>query len=61
MKVEKLGSCTTIHYSILGMASQFTIPFADNAAIENAIHVLATAIYLHLSLPDINQRMARCV
>lgn len=58
MKVEKLGNSTTIHYSILGMASQFTIPFADNAAIENAIHVLATAIYLHLSLPDINQRMA---
>jgi alanine racemase len=58
MKVEKQGDYTTIQYSILGMISKFTIPFSDNAAIEDAIHVLATAIYLHLQLPDINERMS---
>lgn len=58
MKVEKQGDYTTIQYSILGMVSKFTIPFSDNAAIEDAIHVLATAIYLHLQLPDINERMS---
>lgn len=58
MKVEKHDMSTTIHYAILGMVSKLTIPFTDSAAIEDAIHVLATAIYLHVSLPDINERMA---
>jgi alanine racemase len=57
MKIERQTDRTTIHYSILGMVSEFTIPFSDNAAIENAVHVLAAAIYLHVQLPDINERM----
>ncbi|WP_029903569.1 bifunctional UDP-N-acetylmuramoyl-tripeptide:D-alanyl-D-alanine ligase/alanine racemase [Prevotella sp. 10(H)] len=59
MKVEKHDKSTDIHYSILGMASRLTIPFSDNASIEDAIHVLATAFYLHVSLPDINERMSQ--
>lgn len=58
MKIEKQEKSTTIHYSVLGMASKLTIPFSDDASIEDAIHVLATAFYLHMSLPDINGRMA---
>lgn len=58
MKIEKQEKSTTIHYSVLGMASKLTIPFSDDASIEDAIHVLATAFYLHMSLPDINERMA---
>jgi len=57
MRIEKQGDYTTIHYSILGMVSKFTIPFSDNAAIEDAIHVLATAIYLHVPLTELNDRM----
>jgi alanine racemase len=40
------------------MASEITIPFTDSASVENAIHVLATAIYLHIPLPELNKRMA---
>jgi alanine racemase len=58
MKIEKQEKSTTIHYSVLGMASKLTIPFSDDASIEDTIHVLATAFYLHVSLPDINERMA---
>lgn len=58
MKIDKQEKSTTIHYSVLGMASKLTIPFSDDASIEDAIHVLATAFYLHMSLPDINERMA---
>ncbi|EGK01056.1 bifunctional UDP-N-acetylmuramoyl-tripeptide:D-alanyl-D-alanine ligase/alanine racemase [Dysgonomonas gadei] len=58
MKIEKQEKSTTIHYSVLGMASKLVIPFSDDASIEDAIHVLATAFYLHMSLPDINERMS---
>ena len=57
-KIEKYEKSTTIHYSALGMISELSIPFSDDASIEDAIHVLATAFYLHISLPVINERMA---
>lgn len=57
MKVEKKENSTTIQYALLGMVSSFTIPFTDDASIENAIHVLATAIYLHVPIAEINKRM----
>ncbi|WP_165023183.1 bifunctional UDP-N-acetylmuramoyl-tripeptide:D-alanyl-D-alanine ligase/alanine racemase [Dysgonomonas sp. ZJ279] len=56
-KVEKNNTSTTIHYAMLGFSSQVTIPFTDSASIENAIHVLATAMYLHMPLTEINSRM----
>ncbi|MBK5721349.1 bifunctional UDP-N-acetylmuramoyl-tripeptide:D-alanyl-D-alanine ligase/alanine racemase [Dysgonomonas sp. Marseille-P4677] len=58
MKIEKEEKTTTIHYALLGLVSKLTIPFTDNASIEDAIHVLATAIYLHVPLDEINKRMA---
>lgn len=57
-KIEKGSTHSTIHYSILGFASQMTIPFTDDASLENAIHVLATAIYLHVPITTINERIA---
>lgn len=57
MKIEKHETSTTIHYSILQFSLKFTIPFTDDASIENAIHVLATAIYLHVPLDEFNKRM----
>jgi len=57
MKVQKGESSTTIQYALLGMVSKFTIPFTDDASIENAIHVLATAVYLHIPIVEINKRM----
>lgn len=58
MKVEKGKTSTTIHYAILGFVSKVTIPFTDDASIENAIHVLATGIYLHVPMDELNERMA---
>lgn len=58
MKVVKQERSTNIHYAILGMVSSFTIPFTDSASVENAIHVLATAIYLHIPLQELNKRMS---
>ncbi|MDR1089616.1 MAG: bifunctional UDP-N-acetylmuramoyl-tripeptide:D-alanyl-D-alanine ligase/alanine racemase [Prevotella sp.] len=58
MKVQKHEKSTTIHYSMLGMASEATIPFTDSASIENAIQILAAAFYLRTPLPELNKRMA---
>lgn len=57
IKVEKDKTSSTIHYAILGFVSKLTIPFTDDASIENAIQVLATAIYLHVPMDEINERM----
>jgi len=57
MKVEKGDVSTTVHYALLGMKSKFTIPFTDDASVENAVHVLATAVYLHIPIDEINRRM----
>ncbi len=58
MKIEKGETSSVIHYALLGMVSKATIPFTDDASIEDAIHVMATAIYLHVQLPELNERMA---
>lgn len=58
IKVEKDKTSSTIHYAILGFVSKLTIPFTDDASIENAIQVLATAIYLHVPMDEINERMS---
>lgn len=53
LKIEKLDNKTTINYAILGYKSYLTIPFTDNASIENAIQVLAVAMYLRTPALDI--------
>ena len=59
MKTEIKEECTTIHYSVLGMDSKMEIPFTDSASIENAIHVLATCVFLHVPLTEINDKMKK--
>ena len=58
MKIDKKEKTTIIDYALLGLVSQLTIPFTDDASIEDAIHVLATAVYLHIPLDEINRRIA---
>ncbi|MGL4332541.1 MAG: Mur ligase family protein, partial [Bacteroidales bacterium] len=43
--VEKNDLTTTIYYAMLGIRSNFTIPFIDEPSIENAIHCLAVLLY----------------
>lgn len=57
LKIEKKDTSSIIDYSVLGMVSQMEIPFTDSASIENAIHVLATSVYLRVPLSAINEKM----
>ena len=57
--VEKKGEeGTVINYSLLDFDDSFTIPFTDEASIENAISCLAVALYLHVPTDEIFSRMA---
>lgn len=57
-KIEKREDHTYIAYRYLEMDNDFVIPFIDDAAIENALHVLAASLYLMLPAEQITSRMA---
>ena len=56
--VRKEEASTTIRYRYLGMPNEYTIPFIDDASIENSLHCLAVALYMMLSPENITDRMA---
>ena len=56
--IEKGGASTTIRYRYLGMPNEYTIPFIDEASIENSLHCLAVCLYLMLPTEKIAERMA---
>ena len=57
--VEKKGTSATITYTLNGNQGQYTIPFIDNAAIENSVTCLATCASLEgVDLEAICARMA---
>ena len=56
--VVKNDKSTTISYRYLGMPNQFTIPFIDEASIENSLHTLAVALYMMVPAEKITERMA---
>lgn len=58
LKIQKNDSSTTIDYTILSYRAQVTIPFTDNASIENALHVLTVATYLRVPSSVLKERMA---
>ncbi len=55
--ISEMG--TTIKYRYLGMPNEFSIPFIDDASIENSLHCLAVALYMMVSPEQITERMAR--
>lgn len=57
--ITKGEESTLIRYRYLGMPNAFTIPFIDEAAIENSLHSLAAALYFMLSPEQITERMAK--
>lgn len=57
-KIIKENSHTTIEYSILGFENQVTIPFTDDASIENAIQIITVAMYLHFPFTELNKKMS---
>ena len=57
--VEKKGTSATITYTLNGKQGQYTIPFIDNAAIEDSVTCLATCASLEgVNLEAICARMA---
>lgn len=56
--VRKGETSTTIRYRYLGMPNEYTIPFIDEASIENSLHCLAVALYMMLPAEKITERMA---
>lgn len=56
--ITKNEDHTIIAYHYLGMDNVFTIPFVDDASIENALSCLAACLYLMLPAQQITERMA---
>ena len=56
-RIEKKQEVTQISYSFMNFDYSFSIPFIDDASIENAINCLAVALYLHVSPTEISDRM----
>lgn len=57
-EVRKEDTATTVSYTYLGSDGSYTLPFVDDASIQNSIHCLAVCLYLRMSATDIVARMA---
>ena len=57
--INKTETNTTITYNYIGIKGQYTIPFTDDASVENSIHCLAVCLYLMLPSEKIAERMAQ--
>lgn len=58
-KIEQQDTITHICYSFLNFEREVYIPFTDEASIENAIHCLATLLYMHVGTEQISERMMK--
>ncbi len=56
--IVKGEKSTTVHYRYLGMTNEYTIPFIDDASVENSLHCLAVCLYMMLPQDTIAERMA---
>ena len=57
--ITKKADHTDIVYRFLGVENSMSIPFTDDASVQDSIHSLAVCLYLHLQPADIAQRMAQ--
>jgi alanine racemase len=58
-KIEKKTDSTLIYYSFLSLDYSVEIPFTDEASTENAIHCLATMLFLNVEPSVISERMKK--
>lgn len=56
--VNKVGRQAEIDCVYLGRRMRFHIPFCDDASVENAIHCIATALFLGLPEKHISERLS---
>ncbi|MBQ5730369.1 MAG: bifunctional UDP-N-acetylmuramoyl-tripeptide:D-alanyl-D-alanine ligase/alanine racemase [Bacteroidaceae bacterium] len=57
--IEKGTDSTTINYHYLSFENSYSIPFLDDASIEDSINCLAAALYLMIPPDVIAERMAQ--
>ena len=57
--INKSDSQTEIKYRYIGLENSFTIPFIDDASIEDVLHCLAVCVFLMMPPEKITERMAR--
>nr|WP_320039557.1 bifunctional UDP-N-acetylmuramoyl-tripeptide:D-alanyl-D-alanine ligase/alanine racemase [uncultured Bacteroides sp.] len=57
--INKGTDSTTISYRYLGFDNSYTIPFIDDASIENSLNCLAACLYLMVPNEEITVRMAK--
>lgn len=57
--INKETDSTTISYRYLGLDNSYTIPFIDDASIENSLNCLAACLYLMVPNEEITARMAK--
>jgi alanine racemase len=57
--IKKGTESTEVAYRYLGMDNQYTLPFIDDASIENSLNCLAACLYLMMDGDTIRERMAK--
>lgn len=57
--IDKGDNSTTITYRYIGMPGKYTIPFIDDASIENSIHCVSIALYFMIPQDVIAARMEK--
>ena len=57
--IDKGTDSTTVTYRYLGIENRYTLPFIDDASIEDSLHCLAVCLCLMIDPADIARRMAR--
>lgn len=55
--LEKLPERTVVNYRYLGLDYSYSIPFIDDASVQNSLNCLAVCLYLGLSPEVISERM----
>lgn len=55
--MDKQADRTVVHYCYIGLNNEYSIPFIDDASIQNSLHCLAACLYLGLSPEVIARRM----
>ena len=58
-RIDKHDDHTDVAYRYLDMDNCYSLPFVDDASIENSLHCLAACLYLMVPPQDIARRMAR--
>src|SRR5699024_10233013 len=57
LKIEKSSKCTMTSVRFDGIDTEFTIPFTDDASIENTFQCVALMLYLGYKMEHITQRI----